>query len=358
MWIGSASRWWLRRSIYICLALSASALTGCSSMGYYWQAIDGHFDIVSREQPIHKLLQEKQLSPALRHKLELIQKARRFASKQLDLTDNGSYTTYADLHRPYVTWNVIATPRFSVVPRHWCFVFAGCFNYRGYFHEQDAKAFAKKLKQQGMDVAIAGAWAYSTLGWFDDPVLNTMLDHDDADVVGTLFHELGHQTVYVKNDSSFNESFANTVELVGLQRWYQHLGTPTKYQAYLQRQQQHKAVIRLLEHTRNELRRIYAEPISNTDKQKLKTQTFAALKRSYHAWRKQHSYAVFDNWMKQKLNNAELALIATYSDKIPAFKAMLVSVHDKLPAFYTLARKIGELPPKQRNATLQKYAQR
>ncbi|MEJ2397179.1 MAG: aminopeptidase, partial [Gammaproteobacteria bacterium] len=161
--------------------------------------------------------------------------------------------------------------------------------------------------------------------------------------------------VYVKNDSSFNESFANTVEQVGLQRWYQQLGTPEKYQAYLHRRQQHNAVIRMLAQTRNALRRIYAEPVSDTEKEKLKTRAFASLKQTYHAWRKHHSYAVYDDWMKQKLNNAQLALIATYSDKIPAFKAMLASVHGKLPSFYALARKVGKLPPAQRNATLQKY---
>jgi predicted aminopeptidase len=346
---------------YRCLKLVALliyivALSGCSSLGYYWQAIHGHFDIVSREQPITDLLQQTDLDPTLRDKLQLVQQARQFASSQLALPDNGSYTEYADLQRPFVTWNVIATPALSVKPKRWCYVFAGCFNYRGYFHEQDARAFAKQLKQQGYDVAIAGAWAYSTLGWFDDPVLNTMLQHDDADVIGTLFHELGHQTVYVKDDSSFNESFANTVEQEGLRRWYLHTGQPARYQAYLQRRQQHNAIIKMLEDTRANLRNLYAQTISAEAKREQKAKTFAALKQQYQTWRQSHRYDGYDRWMQQKLNNAHLALIATYSDKVPAFMAMLAAKQGNLPAFYQEAKRVGALPSAQRLAVLEQFA--
>lgn len=333
------------------------ALSGCSSLGYYWQAIHGHFDIVSREQPIKEILHQGDLDPKLRHKLQLVQAARRFASQQLALPDNDSYTEYADLQRPFVTWNVIATPEFDVTPRRWCYLFAGCFNYRGYFHKQDARAFAKKLRQQGYDVAIAGAWAYSTLGWFDDPVLNTMLQHDDADVIGTLFHELGHQTVYIKDDSSFNESFANTVEQEGLRRWYLHTGQPARYQAYLRRRQQHNAIIKMLEDSRAELRALYTQPLTETQKREQKAKTFIALKQEYNTWRKHHAYAAYDRWMQQDLNNAHLALIATYSDKVPAFQAMLAAEHGNLPAFYQEARRVGALPPAQRQVALARYAQ-
>ena len=340
----------------LALLIYIVALSGCSSLGYYWQAIHGHFDIVSREQPIKEILQRSDLDPTLRRKLLLVEQARQFASAQLDLPDNDSYTEYADLQRPYVTWNVIATPEFSITPRRWCYLVAGCFNYRGYFHEPDARAFAKQLKREGYDVAIAGACAYSTLGWFDDPVLNTMLQHDDTDVVGTLFHELGHQTVYVKNDSSFNESFANTVEQEGLRRWYLHTGEPARYQAYLQRRQQRNAIIKMLEDTRASLRTVYARPLTDEQKREQKAKVFAALKREYQRWRESHRYDGYDRWMQQKLNNAHLALIATYSDKVPAFLAMLAAEHGNLPAFYQEARRVGKLPPAKRQAVLARYA--
>lgn len=337
-------------------AASLLLLSGCSSLGYYWQAVNGQMSIVNQEKSINVLLAKKQLTPGLRQKLELITQARKFAATQLDLPVDDSYTSYVDLKRNYVTWNVIATPPYSVVPQKWCYLFAGCFNYRGYFHKQAAIAFAKKLKKQGKDVAVAGAWAYSTLGWFDDPVLSTMLDHDDSEVIGTLFHELGHQTVYVKNDSSFNESFANTVEQVGLQRWYKKLGKPEVFRRYMRRQQDRKQVTQMLEHTRQQLKQIYAESVSQSRKHELKRKAFARLKQVYHHWREHHQYADFDSWMKQKLNNADLALVATYNDQIPAFRAMLASVHNKLPAFYRLVRKVGDMAPGKRKVVLARYA--
>lgn len=341
----------------LALLIYMLALSGCSTAGYYWQAVQGHFAIVSREQPIKELLQQGDLDPTLRNKLQLIESARRFASQQLDLPDNGSYTEYADLKRPFVTWNVIATPAFSIKSKRWCYVFAGCFNYRGYFHEQQARVFARTLKQQGDDVTITGAWAYSTLGWFDDPVLSTMLGHDDADVIGTLFHELGHQTVYVKNDSSFNESFANAVEQAGLRRWFLSRHQPERFQAYLQKRRQQHDVIRMLQQTRESLAELYAQPLNKAQKLKQKARLFSELKQQYQDWRKQHDYAAYDRFMQQDLNNANLALIATYTDKVPAFLAMLHAAHGNFAAFYHDARRIGELPPAQRQAALMRYAQ-
>lgn len=338
------------------LLLCVAATSGCSSVSYYWQAINGHFDIVEREHSIKDLLQQKQLDPQLRRKLELVRTARRFASAELALPANDSYTRYADLKRGFVTWNVVVTPEFSVKPRQWCYLFAGCFNYRGYFHQDDAKAFARTMKTRGEDVAIGGAWAYSTLGWFADPVLNTMLQHDDSELIGTLFHELGHQTVYVDDDSSFNESFANTVEQVGLQRWYQHIGKPDEFTAYMHRQQARNDVIRMLEQTRDKLHKVYADTGDVDRKRQQKRVLFAALKHEYQVWRKQHPYDGFDNWMHQQLNNANLAMIATYSDDIPAFKHMLAASHGDLPAFYREARRVGELAPAQRAAVLARYA--
>lgn len=339
--------------VAICFALAAVA--GCSNSSYYWQALNGHSEILASEQPISELLQEPDLDPQLRAKLELAQRARHFAVSQLALPDNGSFTSYADLQRPFVAWNVVATPDLSVTPKQWCYWIAGCFNYRGYFHKADAQAFAVTLKQQGDDVVIAGAWAYSTLGWFDDPVLNTMLEQDESDLVGTMFHELAHQTVYVENDSTFNESFANAVEQEGLRRWYAQSSQPAHYQAYLHRQQQRDEVVQMLEATREKLRKLYASSLSDTQKHVQKQELFSELKLQYQRWRKQHSYPGYDRWMQQDLNNAHLALMATYMDKVPVFLAMLAACHGDLPAFYSEAKRIANKPPAQRQAALAKY---
>jgi predicted aminopeptidase len=346
-----AQRWFRLFLLYIWLLV----LSGCSSLGYYWQAVNGHFAIMSREQPVAELLQQTDLDPMLRHKLQLAQQARQFASNKLALPDNDSFTRYADLQRPYVTWNVVATPALSVEPKQWCFIVAGCFNYLGYFHQQAAQELAKELEQQGYDVAISGAWAYSTLGWFDDPLLNTILRHDDTDVVGTIFHELAHQTVYIDDDSSFNEAFATAVEQEGLRRWFAQGGQTAAYQHYLDRREQRHAIIAMLAHIRAQLRDLYITKLSDADKRERKTELFKELKKRYQQWRSHHDYAGYDAWMQQDLNNAHLALIATYMDKVPDFLAMLASVKGDLPAFYREAKRVGDLPPVQRQAALDAY---
>ena len=339
------------------VSVALITLMGCSSLSYYWQAFNGQGEILAREQPISDLLQEPNLDPQLRARLELAQRARRFAVTALALPDNGSYTRYADLQRPFVVWNVVATPALSVTPRQWCYWIAGCFNYRGYFHKEDAHALAQTFQHQGDDVAIAGAWAYSTLGWFDDPLLNTMLEQDESGLVGTMFHELAHQTVYVDNDSSFNESFANAVEEEGLRRWYAQQGQAARYQAYLQRQQQRDEVVHMLVATREKLRLLYTGTLSAAQKRAQKQLYFSELKQEYQHWRDSHSDAGFDRFMQQDLNNAKLALVATYMDKVPVFLAMLAACHGDLPAFYREARRIGKLPLAQREAALANYVQ-
>ena len=161
----------------------------------------------------------------LHDKLALALKAREFASNELGLPRNRSYRGYADLERPFVVWNVFAAPEFSIRPAQWCFVMAGCVSYRGYFAKADAQAFASETAEGGFDVYVGGVPAYSTLGWFADPVLNTFIHYSAAEVARLIFHELSHQVVYVKDDSVFNESFAVTVEREGLKRWLAKHGT-------------------------------------------------------------------------------------------------------------------------------------
>ena len=99
-------------------------------------------------------------------------------------------------------WNVFATPELSLTPRQWCFPIAGCVNYRGYFHEAEARGEAARLKAAGDDVYVGGVPAYSTLGWFDDPVLSSFVRWPETEVARLIFHELAHQVLYVKDDTA------------------------------------------------------------------------------------------------------------------------------------------------------------
>ena len=196
------------------LMLVLPSLTGC----YLMQAAGGQMELVSKREPIHSVLSNPATTEKLRGRLEYVTAARDFASRELGLPDNASYRSYADLQRPYVVWNVFAADEFSVEPKRWCFPIAGCVVYRGYFKESAAQAYALKMRMRGNDAMVGGVAAYSTLGHFKDPVLNTMMGWSDAQLAGTLFHELAHQVVYIPGDSEFNEAFATAVEEVGLER--------------------------------------------------------------------------------------------------------------------------------------------
>ncbi|MDD5330670.1 MAG: aminopeptidase, partial [Sulfuricella sp.] len=195
------------------LAIAAALfISGCANLGYYSQAVGGHLHVMNAAHPIRDVLQDPAADPELKHQLEDVAAIREFASRELALPDNNSYRAYADLGRPYVVWNVFAAPEFSVEPEKWCMAFVGCVNYRGYYDRADADRYADALRHRGLDAFVGGITAYSTLGLFDDPVLNTFLRLGDTEVARTLFHELAHQRLYVKGDSVFNESFATTVE--------------------------------------------------------------------------------------------------------------------------------------------------
>lgn len=346
---------WLRFILLIAASLGMSA---CTSIEYYWQAINGHTAILNREHPITELLATPDLDPDLRQVLEGMQRARDFASQELALPDNDSYRVYADIERKYVIWNVIATDEFSVTPQQWCFPFAGCVSYRGFFSEADAQAFVSELRRQGKDVYVAGARAYSTIGWFDDPLLSTMLYRDEALRVGVLFHELAHQQLYVQNDTAFNEAFATAVAQEGVRRWFLHSGNNMAYEAYLQASQRRADFNVLLQQTRSRLKQVYSEIQDRDELRKQKKQIFEELQQKYarlkqHQWDNDNRY---DNWMAQPLNNAHLALAATYHELVPAFQRQLENVKGDLPSFYKKMKQLAGLQKAERHARLTSIA--
>src|SRR5215469_11326482 len=226
-----------RRVRVLTLAAAGVLSAGCGTP-YLMQAASGEWHVLHERVPIDTVLADPHTPPAERTRLEQVRAAREFASRELGLPDNDSYRSYADIGRPYVVWNVVAAPEFSVAPKRWCFPVAGCVAYRGYFHEQSARDFALGLEERGYDVAIDGVPAYSTLGKFADPVLSSMLRYGDDDLAATIFHELAHQLLYVRDDSEFNEAFATTVEDAGLERWLAHQGVGAeRMQAFRSSQQ-------------------------------------------------------------------------------------------------------------------------
>ena len=326
--------------------LAAAPLSGC----YLLESAAGQIELTNHEQPIGQVLADPDTSPALRHELTQVRDIREFASAGLKLPDNGSYKSYADLGRRYVVWNVYAAPEFSVEPKTWCFPFVGCVAYRGYFDELEAQRYAYQLRQQGYDVVVGGVAAYSTLGHFHDPVLNTMLGWDESELAAIIFHELAHQLLYVPGDSAFNEAFATTVEREGVRRWLARQGRPIDEKEFATRDRRAREVAELVAQARGRLKTLYA---SGQSAQELRTAKAAELERLRAEYAALPGAESGYSWLfGPDLNNAALSSVATYYDCVPGFEAELRAVDGDLPRFYAAARALAREPADARRAQL------
>jgi predicted aminopeptidase len=335
------------------LAGACLLLSGCGTL-YLMQAARGEWSVLHAREPIDKILADPHTPPELRARLTQVRAAREFAVTELALPDNDSYRSYADIARPYVVWNVVAAPQFSVEPKRWCFPIAGCVNYRGYFHEREARDFALDLETQGFDVAVEGVPAYSTLGKFGDPVLSSMLRYSDDQLAATIFHELAHQLLYVRDDSEFNEAFATTVEDTGLERWLVHQGQTSRMRAFREDQALEQAFLDLLTHARAQLARLYASGVPREEMRARKAQTFSQLAADMRALerRQGETYPLYEEWIAVGLNNAHLAAVATYYNCVPGFARLLERHDNDLKRFYAAARELAKEPRGERHAQL------
>jgi predicted aminopeptidase len=344
----------LRKSVLAILWLSMLFIGGCSTIGYYYQSVHGHFSLMGDSRSIDDLLQDRGVNTDLKNKLKLVRAARMFASSELGLPENHSYQSYATLDREAVVWSVVATPEFSVQPKQWCYPVVGCASYRGYFKKAQAQGYADDLGKQGMDVTVVSNPAYSTLGWFDDPLPSTVINWPEPYLVGLIFHELAHQQLYVSGDSSFNEAFAMTVEQVGVERWFKSRNDLQGLKLWKQHKQRKERFIELLLSARSRLQKLYARSIPAAEKRVQKQAEFARLNREYLQLKKRwQGYSGFDHWFESDLNNARLASVATYDRLVPAFLKLLQESKGDLNSFYLMCKNLGALPQKQRTAKLE-----
>jgi len=323
-------------------------LSGC----YVLQAAAGQADVLSRSEPIAEVMADPQTPETVRSRLDLAEQARAFAVQELGLPESRSFRKYADLGRPYAVWNVIATPEFSVEPRRWCFPVAGCVAYRGYFDEAKAQALAQRLARRGDDVAVGGVATYSTLGRLPDPVFNTMLGWAEARFVGTIFHELAHERLYVAGDSEFSEAFASVVEQEGLRRWLLARGDVAKLERLTESAARESEFAALLRSARQRLEQLYASGADAGTMRVEKQREFGRLKFDYTVLRDRWGgHAGYDGWFARTLNNAHLAAFATYHDCVPGLQRELATA-GSLPAFYERAAELAALPLEQRRAAV------
>ena len=338
----------LRTAMMLLIAIS---LGGC----YYLQAARGQWQVLHGKAPIATVIEDAQTPPELARRLAVVAEARRFAVDELGLPDNASYTTYSDIGRDYVVWNVFATPEFSVQPKAWCFPVAGCVNYRGYFSREAAQREAGRLEARGFDVAVGGVTAYSTLGRFDDPILSSMLRWDDAELVATLFHELAHQVLYVKDDSAFNESFATAVEEAGIRRWLGARNDADALAAYNDARRLRRDLMALVAAVRDALQAIYESDLSDDDKRREKRARLDALAADA-ARLMQAAGREPSGWLTGELNNARLVSMTLYEGRLPAFRALLAECDGAFACFYDAAARLADLDAAQRSERLDALA--
>jgi predicted aminopeptidase len=352
------------------LLLAVLVMSGCQTLSYYGQAIKGQYGIVVHGERIEKLLADPQTPAPLKAKLQLVQSLRAFAKKDLKLPVDGHYQKYADLHRPFVVWNVEAAPEFSLEPRTWWYPFVGSLEYHGYFSERSARNYAARVQKKGCDVYVGGVTAYSTLGWFKDPILNTFIFDPEPDLAETIFHELGHQRVFASGDTDFNEAFATTLGQEGARRWLRAKGDRSAYEKYLAELRRTRQFASLIMTTRERLQALYGDErtedgnVKAAKKKRLPEQLRG--QKQYLINRLQQEYTQlkaqwggnteYDEWFAGPVNNAQLNSVAAYYDLVPGFERLLQQNGGDLEKFYEAADRLARDPKTERDRWLRTLA--
>ena len=331
-------------------ALLAIVLVSCETVGYYSQAARGQLTIVFAREDIQHLLERPDLSQELAGKFARVMDIREFAESELGLPVGGNYSSYVDVEREHVVWNVFAAPEFSVDPVNWCYPIAGCVAYRGYFSQQSALSYAAKLEEDGFDVYTGGVDAYSTLGWFEDSLLSTVLNRADYQLAGLIFHELAHQLVYLPGDTTFNESFATAVEREGVRRWLTKSNKDSNIDAASLDYDRQQQFVDLVTDYRDRFESLYQLDLNASSMRSQKLELQQMLREEYATLKQQwQGYEGYDGWFSRSLNNAQLSTVASYNDLLPFFVAVFEQSNQDFSAFYAEVSRLANLPEQERD---------
>jgi len=348
----------MRAPCLVLLLLLAMVTTGCQTARFYSQAVAGQWEIVSKRRPMDQILADPDAPATLKRQLQRVRELCAFAQRELDLPAAGQFTRYADLERPFVVWNIHAAPIDSLKSKSWWYPFVGRLEYQGYFKREQAADYAQRLRARGLDVFTGGVVAYSTLGWFNDPVLNTFVGLPESELADLIFHELAHQRVFVPGDTDFNKAFATTVAREGVRRWFHHRGDAAATDHYLRNRAAEDAVVALILAARDRLEALYATPGSRTANELPagKAGIISDLRANYATLKQRWpDYRDYDDWMAAPINNAQINTVDTYYDLVPGFTARLAQLDGDLPAFYAdmkAMRKISKIERRDRLATV------
>ncbi len=325
-------------------------LSGCQSLQFYHQAVMGQARLLLARESSDTILRSSP-DPALRDRIMLANEILAFAEAN-DLPSNSTYSSYVETGQPFIVWNVFAARPFELQLKQHCFPIAGCVSYRGYFSKSDAEAYASRLQAEGYEIYVAGAAAYSTLGWLNDPLLDTFLFRREDQLAALLFHELAHQMLYVPGDTRFNESMATTVEQHLLKQWLQARGQAFVFDSVLASRDRRSEVIGLIQQARMALRDIYESSLSRNDIAVRKQEIFEGLRDDYRALRETwHEGSEYSGWIAGELNNAKLETVADYNEWVPVLSELLQSLG--LPAFRERMLELASMTADQRRVVLE-----
>jgi predicted aminopeptidase len=342
-------------------ALAAGALcltSGCSSIGYYAQSVNGHLTMLRAARPVPELLADGAADAALKQRLALSQRMRDFAVAELKLPDNASYRRFADLKRGAAVWNVVAAPELSLQLKTWCYPIMGCAGYRGYFERDAADSYAAALREEHYEVSVYGVPAYSTLGrlpgdWMADPLLNTFIHWPEGELARLIFHELSHQVAYAADDTEFNESFATAVERIGGARWLaSHASDKAReeYAVFDGRRQDFRAFTM---GWRERLDALYRSGASDEAKRTRKAELMAQMRSEYETMKRERwsGFSGYDGWFA-RANNAAFGVLAAYNALVPAFERLFERSGRDFERFYAEVKRLAALPKAERRAAL------
>ncbi|MBF0187780.1 MAG: aminopeptidase [Magnetococcales bacterium] len=348
----------VRFSVVILIPLLLG-VSGCSSVGYLWQATEGQVDVLWRRQAVDELLDDPDTSERLKLRLAVARDIRWFAVTHLGFPNSGSFKEYADLKRSFAVWSVVAAPRYALTPVTWCYPLVGCLSYRGYFSKQGAESYAEVLRQRDLDVHVGGIKAYSTLGWFDDPLLNTYIHWSDTRLAELMFHEMAHELLYIPGDTVFNESLASALAEIAVCRWLIHHGNHRAIAAYVQDAEREKFFRNLVEETRLSLEKLYNSDVNIERLEEEKRRVFLRMKDNYEQERSRWKDGIhYDRWFASELNNARVVLAVTYSKHVPALRAHYRALDQNLDAFLSDVFSLESLEVEERARAIQAWLEK
>lgn len=334
------------------IGLLVFACAGCQ-WSYYHQAIQGHRALMNERQPVEEVLAKAHLDERLRQQLKLSQDVLAFADSAIDLQPGNAYRDYVSVQGNAIVWNVMAAPAFSFEPKTWCFPVAGCVTYRGYFDRQRAQEYAETLSEQGWDTHVGGAIAYSTLGWFADPLTSPMTALPEQEFVDLLFHELTHRRVYVKDDTRFNESLATMVAREATLQFYSYREQLPPLSAWRERDEARQRFVQLIREARGDLAEVYTSGLSRADMAVEKARRQQALRDDYNLAREAlPAMARYQHFFNGPLNNAQLNGVSDYNQWVPAFQQLFLQCGGQWHCFWTQVNLLADQPRSERQLAM------